>query len=150
MEGLDFLATDPEARRVAAKATMKIQGGAAIGALVGAAALAIAWKSHRVWGGLLGLFIAGPAVGGTVGYVTAFPDIKRLAEISAARKSLPVSGAALQGGDRVRGRDIFGKTQTGVVATDEANYTGTGSGQVFVKWADGSSSSAKIADLVRA
>jgi hypothetical protein len=153
MEGLDYLGalTDDERAHLESKVVTKVSGGAAIGALVGAVALAALWKSHRVWGGLLGLFVVGPAAGWSAGRLAASGDIARLNEDYAKRKTLPVTGESLKKGDKVRGVGLLrGAPQAGVVETAEADYTGSGSGQVYVKWNDGSSSSAKIADLVRA
>lgn len=50
---------------------MAERSGLVMGALGGIAIGALAWRSHRVWGALLGGIVVGPSVGRAVGNLVA-------------------------------------------------------------------------------
>lgn len=110
---------------------------ASLGAVAAAIALALVWRTHRVLGGLLGFFVLGPLVGASVGLLLSRGDIQKLKK--ASRNWVP------QVGDKVRGSDIMGRVQAGVI--DQINYGA--STQVHVRWADGNGSIAHVSKLVR-
>ena len=62
-------------------------GSILIGSVLGSVGLAALWSSHRILGGLLGLFIVGPAVGTGVGYLISRRDVDRLRELDNAAVS---------------------------------------------------------------
>lgn len=74
------------------------------GSVVGATGGAIAWKAHRVWGGVIGFFVGG-ALGGAAGALLAknqiekkvLPEFERIAEESGVSLEAEVSQAASEG-----------------------------------------------------
>jgi len=133
----------------------RVLSGVITGAVLAPVLLALLWKSHRILGAILGL-IGGPFVGGGIGLAFSAGDLKKLkeSENTETRKQLPApsntsggdsstrgassASGIFKAGDKVRGPDITGKIQNGVVKM--VNSGGSGTRQLFVDWADGSGS----------
>lgn len=79
-----------EAEKIAL--TQKIEKRVIYGALIGAATavvgLPLVWKSHRVLGGLLGLFVVGPACGVGGGLLMSWKDIEEMKKTAARQEAL--------------------------------------------------------------
>lgn len=64
------------------RAEKRVGIGLLLGTAVATIGLASAWKSHRVLGGLLGLFLVGPVVGSGAGLLLSYRDIQKLRQAS--------------------------------------------------------------------
>lgn len=92
LRGTDVLgalsAIDVENVKITERIDKRLVVGLPTGAILAATGLALAWKRHRVLGGALGLFVAGPALGVGSALLLSRDDFKKIAENIAKQDAL--------------------------------------------------------------
>lgn len=79
---------DEENFAITKKIDRRLIAGTLIGAVAGALGLTFVWKTHRVIGGILGLFFVGPAIGGGGGLLFSLGDFRKIQENQAKKQEL--------------------------------------------------------------